>query len=212
MPCFRGNCVYRWRVRQVAVEDCWFGKTLSSNSRVSTTGTSPVTRVWMMLFHPQNVPPHGGVASKSSETLAVRLAVLNTYDWSSTLPAAFYSSHHFKTSAAVCFVFMCFKTSASIHRRMQTSDGPTVSSVSENSCHFLLHLHNNLLDHIQSGKSRKHQTEGTFLVPWKVPGTKRFRSFQWKRCYWCRKRTRRAVFALCWNACRQLVSPDGDVL
>lgn len=85
-------------------------------------------------------------------------------------------------------------------------------TMSENSCHFLLHLHNNLLDHIQSGKSRKHQTEGTFLVPWKVPGTKRFRSFQWKRCYWCRKRTRRAVFALCWNACRQLVSPDGDVL
>lgn len=90
MPCFCGNCVYRWRVRQVAVEDCWFGKTLSSNSRVSTTGTSPVTRVWMMLFHPQNVPPHGGVISKSSETLAVRVAVLNTYDWSSTLPAAFF--------------------------------------------------------------------------------------------------------------------------
>lgn len=205
MPCFRGNCVHRWRVRQVAVEDCWFGKTLSSNSRVSTTGTSPVTRVWMMLFHPQNVPPHGGVISKSSETLAVRVAVLNTYDWSSTLPAAFFK--HLQPYV------LC--SCASRHQRRFTEE---CKRQMDRQCHLWVktavtfYQRNNLLDHIHIGKSRKHQTEGTFLVPWKVPGTKHFRSFQWKRCYWCRKRTRRAVFALCWNACRQLVSPDGDVL
>lgn len=205
MPCFRGNCVHRWRVRQVAVEDCWFGKTLSSNSRVSTRGTSPVTRVWMMLFHPQNAPPHGGVTSKSSETLAVRLAVLNTYDWSSTLPAAFFK--HLQPYV------LC--SCASRHQRRFTEE---CKHQMDRQCHLWVktavtfYQRNNLLDHIHIGKSRKHQTEGTFLVPWKVPGTKRFRSFQWKRCYWCRKRTRRAVFALCWNACRQLVSPDGDVL